>query len=66
MLMQEDRLHVVVNGPDGASVTELWLLFDETDYDDATYTSDYYWATDIKRAFKQDFTLTRYDFDEIA
>lgn len=62
MLMQEDRLHVVVNGPSGESVTEFWLIFEESDEYSADYPSDYYHATTIQRAFKQDFTLTTYNY----
>jgi hypothetical protein len=60
--MQEDRLHVVVNGPSGSTVTEFWLVFEESDEYSADYPSDYYHATTIQRAFKQDFTLTTYNF----
>jgi hypothetical protein len=62
MLMQEDQLHVVVNGPSGSAITEFWLVFEESDEYSAVYPSDYYHATTIQRAFKQDFSLTTYDF----
>lgn len=49
MLLQEDRLHMVVNAPNEKLVTEFWMVLEDDD------------PTTVSHAFKKEFSLQTYE-----